>query len=149
MTRPATTAFYTGNNKKALTPGDCIDDPNADPIMWYCINGGNRTHVVGGKTPNAFGSYDALGNAAEWQENLFDDYKRGPETNPGVVVDVDASGALTVVARGGIVPTTATFCRAAGVLVVIDAESRDFGGGFRLARALVSTDAGVSDAGAD
>ena len=35
-------------------------------VAWSEKNAGGRPHEVGTKTPNAWGLYDMLGNAAEW-----------------------------------------------------------------------------------
>lgn len=44
--------------------GDGVDNMNR--VAWSEKNAGGRPHEVGTKTPNAWGLYDMLGNAAEW-----------------------------------------------------------------------------------
>ena len=60
----------------------CGDDPAClDGIAWYLENSGNTTHPVKGKTPNAFGLYDMLGNVWEWVEDCWHpDYSGAPST---------------------------------------------------------------------
>jgi formylglycine-generating enzyme required for sulfatase activity len=80
-----TTVFYSGIFQP-LPPAasDCIDIPHLDPTAWYCTNAGERTHPVQQKTPNPWGLYDMMGNAAEYVASDPDIIDQGftPETDP-------------------------------------------------------------------
>ena len=45
------------------------DDPNA--VGWYSENSNRRTHVVGTKQENSYGTYDQSGNLFEWCWDLY------------------------------------------------------------------------------
>jgi cysteine-rich repeat protein len=42
-----------------------------DSIAWYLGNGGEETHAIGGKRPNAWGLYDMSGNVWEWAGDWY------------------------------------------------------------------------------
>lgn len=63
------TAFYSGEITVQADWGTCYQDPNLDPVAWYCHNSDKTSHPVGQKLPNAAGLYDMLGNAQEWTHN--------------------------------------------------------------------------------
>ena len=65
---------------RAGTAGDRYG--NLDAIAWYRQNSGGRTQPVGGKTPNAWGLHDMLGNVFEWVQDWHGDYPRGAVTDP-------------------------------------------------------------------
>jgi formylglycine-generating enzyme required for sulfatase activity len=45
------------------------DDPNA--VAWHYKNSNRRTHLVGTKQENSFGTYDQSGNLSEWCWDLY------------------------------------------------------------------------------
>jgi formylglycine-generating enzyme required for sulfatase activity len=79
------TAFSFGDADSAL--GD---------YAWYDANSGSTTHPVGQKKPNAWGLYDMHGNVWERCADWWEQYPKGPVTDP----QGPASGAHRVI-RGG------------------------------------------------
>ena len=80
---------------RAGTAGDRYG--NLDAIAWYDRNSGNRAQPVGGKTPNAWGLHDMLGNVWEWVEDWYGDYPGGSVTDPRG----PGSGSYRVLRGGG------------------------------------------------
>jgi serine/threonine protein kinase len=57
-------------------------------VAWYVDNSDEKTHPVGGKTPNKLGIYDMIGNIREWcsdwyGEEYYDRLERGAENPKG------------------------------------------------------------------
>ena len=79
-----------------------------DAIAWHAGNSGDRAHIVGEKTPNAFGLHDMLGNVLEWVQDWYGEYPGGRVTDP-----VGPSEGSNRVHRGGSWSDAARYCRAA------------------------------------
>lgn len=109
--------YYGGDRERDLAAG-----------AWYERNSGGRLHPVGGKTPNAWGLYDTLGNAAEVLLDAFDSsyYLKSPQDNPLN----DGKGDFRV-ARGGSFTNSPRQSRLAGRSYV-HVDNRHPQAGFRL-----------------
>jgi formylglycine-generating enzyme len=129
------TAFYTGGISPVSVPGDCYDEPNLNPIAWYCKNSGTSIHPVGQKRPNGWGLFDILGNLMEWVH----DTQTG-STLPGPLVDPggDSGQQIGRMQRGGKWMSDAGACRAASGFLEVnwDMVRQGEGVGVRLVRTL-------------
>lgn len=83
-------------------------DPVLEPIAWYCAADGMVVRPVGGRTPNAWGLFDTLGNAAEW---VLDGY--GPYTQRPLIDPVNLTMTEARVVRGGSIASTPCRTRSA------------------------------------
>jgi formylglycine-generating enzyme required for sulfatase activity len=79
--------IYSGSN----TPND---------IAWYTSNSGGRTHVVGGKNPNALGIYDMSGNINEFCSDYYGENYYSTIANGATNPTGPTSGSQRVI-RGG------------------------------------------------
>ena len=123
--RGGTTSAYN-DGSECTEPGG--EDPALDRLGWYDENGGDQTHPVGEKEPNAWGLYDMHGNVWEWCADGRRDYSTEPQTEPRGPEDARARRVV----RGGSYWNRARICRSA------DRDAREPGGrdrhlGFRLA----------------
>ena len=75
-------------------------------VAWYKDNSGDKTHVVGTKSPNELGIYDMSGNVWEWCQDWYGRYGSGSQTNP----QGPSSGSDRVI-RGGSWGYYASHCR--------------------------------------
>ena len=90
----------------ALNNGNDIGSGLAE-VGWYDENSGNSKHIVGEKSPNAWGLYDMHGNVWEWCRDWLDSY-----TGDGTDPLGPAKGSLRV-CRGGSWGSCAGDCRSA------------------------------------
>jgi transposase InsO family protein len=100
-----TTATYAGDLSGTVT-GCTTAQVNLDGIAWWCLNSGNRTQAVGGKTANAWGLSDMVGNVWEWTWDWSGTY-------PGTVTDPLGATGSNRVLRGGSWYSHARLARAA------------------------------------
>jgi formylglycine-generating enzyme required for sulfatase activity len=68
-------------------------------VAWFSANSGDGPQKVGGKTPNAFGLHDMLGNVSEWVLDRY--YNAYDETSDPADVEEPLAGNASGVARGG------------------------------------------------
>lgn len=130
------TAFYSGaitvygeyqSNRTA-----CLPDANLEHIAWYCHNAAGVTRPVGLLQPNAWGLYDAAGNADEWlTDHLTGRSPVPPAIDPGGTVELYTSRII----RGGSAHSWPALCRSSMQLSLPWNFLRP-GTGFRLARTL-------------
>jgi len=64
---------------RAGTTGDYAG--NLSEMAWYRENSGDKTHVVGGKQPNAWGLADMHGNVWEWCQDWYHETYYGVPTD--------------------------------------------------------------------
>jgi formylglycine-generating enzyme required for sulfatase activity len=83
---------------RAGTTGDRYGD--LELVAWYSDNSGATPHEVGGKSPNAFGLYDMLGNIHEWCWDWYGDYTADSQVNPKGP-DTPTPGTMHHILRGG------------------------------------------------
>jgi hypothetical protein len=66
---------------------------------WFSDNSDGGPHPVGGKTPNAYGLHDMLGNVSEWVLDRY--YSAYDEASDPANVEEPLAGNASGVARGG------------------------------------------------
>ncbi|MBS0632146.1 MAG: formylglycine-generating enzyme family protein [Verrucomicrobia bacterium] len=79
---------------------------NLPEMAWYEPNGGNQTHPVAQKKPNAWGFYDMHGNVWEWCLDGYNGYPGGRVADPMNGYE-GPSAAMARILRGGSFGSTA------------------------------------------
>ena len=134
------TAYYSGGITPQKEEGGCPPEPNLDAIAWYCKNSDAHTHPVGGKTPNAWGLHDMLGNAFEWVHDGLNDWTKLPTTEATDPVGFLAfDEASTRIFRGGGLNAWSALLRASN-RNYSPAQGSDVGLSFRVVRTLPADD---------
>lgn len=99
-----------------------------EQVAWHRGNSGRETHAVGGKSSNAFGLFDMLGNVFEWcNDNAYRQYSDASIIDPWYVGPDEASERVV---RGGDWIHRVRFVRAAD-RVSLHASFRSHYVGFR------------------
>jgi formylglycine-generating enzyme required for sulfatase activity len=90
---------YAARGGKHKSPYMYSGSNNVDEVAWYRGNSGNRTHVVGGKKPNALGIYDMSANSCELCSDKWSTTYYG--TSNGAVDPKGPNDGTEYVVRGG------------------------------------------------
>ena len=129
-----TSATYVGE----LT----TEDPALDGIAWHCGNSNEILHPVATLTPNDYGLYDMLGNAAEWTSDVYtgaglqvNEGKTPPLIDP--VGKLDEHWANTRPLRGGFISMNACRCAVSSNFPG-EGEGRAYYTGFRPVRTILN-----------
>jgi formylglycine-generating enzyme required for sulfatase activity len=84
------------------------DEGSLGTYAWFYGNSGDKTHWVGGKSPNPWGLFDIYGNVGEWVQDFSGDYSGAEVTDPK-----GPSGGSNRLYRGCGWDDSAVFCRSA------------------------------------
>ena len=96
---------------RAGTTGPYAGDLGA--MAWYEVNGGQQTHPVGQKQPNAWGLYDMHGNVWEWCLDSYGGYPGGHVVDPRPDPTTGPTAIAARMIRGGAWNSSAGQCRSA------------------------------------
>lgn len=117
-----TTRFYWGDDSTYGQIG---------AYAWYIANSGSATHSAGGKTPNAWGLYDMIGNVSELCEDDWHDSYASAPGNGSAWVDTPRGPSRLL--RGGTGFSNSSLCRSA-TRASLGPSGKGPAYGFRIAR---------------